>query len=131
MQLHTDSLVKKYRSRTVVDKVSIEVKQGEIVGLLGPNGAGKTTSFYMSNVQLEPVNAIQVCESLFKTSDHSYFAFAEPFPRVVVFLVWHIITFRVSDLSLEVIVVLAFVYTNTIPGCPLRVGIDVHFDHTV
>lgn len=47
MQLHTESLVKKYRSRTVVDKVSIELNQGEIVGLLGPNGAGKTTSFYM------------------------------------------------------------------------------------
>lgn len=47
MRLHTESLVKKYRSRTVVDQVSIEVEQGEIVGLLGPNGAGKTTSFYM------------------------------------------------------------------------------------
>jgi len=47
MQLHTKHLVKKYKSRTVVKKVSISLEQGEIVGLLGPNGAGKTTTFYM------------------------------------------------------------------------------------
>jgi lipopolysaccharide export system ATP-binding protein len=47
MRLHTSKLVKRYRTRTVVKRVSIEVEQGEIVGLLGPNGAGKTTTFYM------------------------------------------------------------------------------------
>ncbi|BDD07661.1 ABC transporter ATP-binding protein [Fulvitalea axinellae] len=47
MILKADNLVKKYKERTVVDNVSVEVNQGEIVGLLGPNGAGKTTSFYM------------------------------------------------------------------------------------
>ena len=47
MRLYTSELVKKYKARTVVDHVSIDVNQGEIVGLLGPNGAGKTTTFYM------------------------------------------------------------------------------------
>ena len=47
MKLRAEDLVKKYKSRTVVKGVSVNVEQGEIVGLLGPNGAGKTTSFYM------------------------------------------------------------------------------------
>lgn len=47
MKLRAENIVKKYRKRTVVKGVSIDVEQGEIVGLLGPNGAGKTTSFYM------------------------------------------------------------------------------------
>jgi len=47
LTIHTEDLIKSYRNRTVVDHVSVNVKQGEIVGLLGPNGAGKTTTFYM------------------------------------------------------------------------------------
>src|ERR1700754_1874874 len=47
LTIHTNELVKSYHSRTVVNQVSVNVKQGEIVGLLGPNGAGKTTTFYM------------------------------------------------------------------------------------
>src|SRR6187549_2870538 len=47
MVLRADHLMKKYKTRTVVNDVSVKVEQGEIVGLLGPNGAGKTTSFYM------------------------------------------------------------------------------------
>ena len=47
MKLSSEGLVKIYKGRTVVNDVSVEVNQGEIVGLLGPNGAGKTTTFYM------------------------------------------------------------------------------------
>ena len=54
ISIHTKDLVKTYRARTVVNHVSIEVKQGEIVGLLGPNGAGKTTTFYMTVGLIKP-----------------------------------------------------------------------------
>ncbi len=54
MVLRTDGLVKTYGKRTVANGVSIQVKQGEIVGLLGPNGAGKTTSFYMTTGLVVP-----------------------------------------------------------------------------
>ena len=54
MKLYTEEVVKKYRKRTVVKGVSIEVNQGEIVGLLGPNGAGKTTTFYMMVGLIKP-----------------------------------------------------------------------------
>lgn len=52
--LRTDNLVKRYGARTVVNHVSIDVTQGEIVGLLGPNGAGKTTTFYMTTGLVSP-----------------------------------------------------------------------------
>ena len=52
--LRTENLVKRYGKRTVVNDVSFDVKQGEIVGLLGPNGAGKTTSFYMTTGLVVP-----------------------------------------------------------------------------
>jgi len=54
LRIHTSELVKQYSSRRVVNHVSIEVKQGEIVGLLGPNGAGKTTTFYMTVGLIKP-----------------------------------------------------------------------------
>lgn len=54
MILRAEQLVKRYKKRTVVNHVSVEVQQGEIVGLLGPNGAGKTTSFYMMVGLIKP-----------------------------------------------------------------------------
>ncbi len=54
MILRTENLIKKYKNRVVVNSVSVNVKQGEIVGLLGPNGAGKTTTFYMTVGLIKP-----------------------------------------------------------------------------
>src|SRR5512141_1461805 len=54
--LRSDQLVKRYKKRTVVKGVSIEVRQGEVVGLLGPNGAGKTTTFYMIVGMIRPTD---------------------------------------------------------------------------
>ena len=54
MKLRSENLIKKYKNRTVVQGVSVEVNQGEIVGLLGPNGAGKTTTFYMTVGLIKP-----------------------------------------------------------------------------
>ena len=54
MVVHVEGLVKRYGKRTVVNNVSFNVRQGEIVGLLGPNGAGKTTSFYMTTGLIVP-----------------------------------------------------------------------------
>ena len=56
MILRSEKLIKKYKQRTVVNEVSVEVNQGEIVGLLGPNGAGKTTSFYMIVGLIKPLS---------------------------------------------------------------------------
>ncbi|MBU0559954.1 MAG: LPS export ABC transporter ATP-binding protein [Bacteroidetes bacterium] len=54
LTLRSEDLVKVYKKRAVVNKVSVEVKQGEVVGLLGPNGAGKTTTFYMIVGMIKP-----------------------------------------------------------------------------
>jgi lipopolysaccharide export system ATP-binding protein len=56
--LSAENLVKRYKKRTVVSGVSIEIKQGEIVGLLGPNGAGKTTTFYMIVGMIRPTDGV-------------------------------------------------------------------------
>jgi len=54
LELRSEGLVKRYRKRTVVSDVSVDVRQGEVVGLLGPNGAGKTTTFYMIVGMIRP-----------------------------------------------------------------------------
>ncbi|MDR1739245.1 MAG: LPS export ABC transporter ATP-binding protein [Bacteroidales bacterium] len=72
MLLKTQDIVKKYRQRTVVDNVSIEVKQGEIVGLLGPNGAGKTTSFYIMVGLIKPFSGKVFLDNLDITKKPMY-----------------------------------------------------------
>ncbi|MFA8450573.1 MAG: LPS export ABC transporter ATP-binding protein [Bacteroidales bacterium] len=64
MILRTENVIKKYGSRTVVKGVSVDVKQGEIVGLLGPNGAGKTTTFYMIVGLIKPFDGKVFLDSL-------------------------------------------------------------------
>ncbi|OQX80368.1 MAG: LPS export ABC transporter ATP-binding protein [Bacteroidetes bacterium 4484_249] len=72
MILRTENLVKKYRHRTVVNKVTVEVKEGEIVGLLGPNGAGKTTTFYMIVGLIKPLAGKIFLENLDITDEPMY-----------------------------------------------------------
>jgi lipopolysaccharide export system ATP-binding protein len=72
MILRAENLVKKYRSRTVVNDVSLQVKQGEIVGLLGPNGAGKTTSFYMIVGLIKPNQGMVFLDDVEITKEPMY-----------------------------------------------------------
>lgn len=72
MRLYTENLIKKYKQRTVVNKVSVEVNQGEIVGLLGPNGAGKTTTFYMIVGLIKPFGGKVFLEDVEITEDPMY-----------------------------------------------------------
>jgi len=72
MILRTDKIVKKYRRRTVVNDVTIQVEQGEIVGLLGPNGAGKTTSFYIIVGLIKPFSGNVYLDELNITSEPMY-----------------------------------------------------------
>lgn len=72
MILRTENLVKKYKSRTVVKKVTVDVKNGEIVGLLGPNGAGKTTTFYMIVGLIKPLSGKIFLEDTDITNEPMY-----------------------------------------------------------
>lgn len=76
MKLFADNLVKKYKSRTVVKGVTVEVNQGEIVGLLGPNGAGKTTTFYMI-VGLVSPNSGRIYLDQLEITDHAMYERAQ------------------------------------------------------
>ncbi|TRZ69539.1 MAG: ATP-binding cassette domain-containing protein, partial [Bacteroidetes bacterium] len=72
MLLRTEKIVKKYRKRTVVNEVSVQVQQGEIVGLLGPNGAGKTTSFYIIVGLIKPISGNVFLDDLDITKEPMY-----------------------------------------------------------
>jgi lipopolysaccharide export system ATP-binding protein len=72
MILRTEKLVKKYKHRTVVKGVSVNVEQGEIVGLLGPNGAGKTTTFYMTVGLIKPLSGKIFLDDLDITTEPMY-----------------------------------------------------------
>lgn len=72
MILRSENLVKKYKSRTVANMVSVQVQQGEIVGLLGPNGAGKTTSFYMIVGMVKPNSGKIFLDNLDITKEPMY-----------------------------------------------------------
>jgi len=72
MKLWTRDLVKKYRHRTVVNSVSMEVNRGEIVGLLGPNGAGKTTNFYMIVGLIKPFSGQVFLDDIEITNEPMY-----------------------------------------------------------
>ncbi len=72
MLLRTEKIVKKYRKRTVVNEVSVQVQQGEIVGLLGPNGAGKTTSFYIIVGLIKPFSGTVFLDDLDITKEPMY-----------------------------------------------------------
>lgn len=72
MILRTENIIKKYRQRTVVNEVSVELKQGEIVGLLGPNGAGKTTSFYIIVGLIKPLAGAVYLDNINITKEPMY-----------------------------------------------------------
>jgi lipopolysaccharide export system ATP-binding protein len=72
MLLRTEKIVKKYHKRTVVNEVSVQVQQGEIVGLLGPNGAGKTTSFYIIVGLIKPISGTVFLDDLDITKEPMY-----------------------------------------------------------
>ncbi len=72
MILYTENIVKKYRKRSVVNDVSVQVEQGEIVGLLGPNGAGKTTTFYMMVGLIKPFSGKVFLEDREITTEPMY-----------------------------------------------------------
>lgn len=72
MVLRADNIFKKYKQRMVVNDVSIELKQGEIVGLLGPNGAGKTTSFYMIVGMIKPYSGSIFLDDIEITDEPMY-----------------------------------------------------------
>ena len=100
--LRTENLTKSYRTRKVVNTVSIEVNQGEIVGLLGPNGAGKTTTFYMVVGLVRPDDG----KVLLKDKDVTYFPMHERAKRGISYLPQEPSVFRKLTVEENIIAVL-------------------------
>ena len=100
--LRTENLTKSYRTRKVVNTVSIEVNQGEIVGLLGPNGAGKTTTFYMVVGLVRPDNG----KVLLKDKDVTNFPMHERAKRGISYLPQEPSVFRKLTVEENIIAVL-------------------------
>ncbi len=108
MILKAEHLIKKYRQRTVVNDVSFEVSQGEIVGLLGPNGAGKTTSFYMIVGLIKPNDGHVYLDGLEITDDPMY----KRAQRGIGYLAQEASVFRKLSVEHNIMAVLEIHYPN-------------------
>src|ERR1700759_4866790 len=78
-----------------------------------------------------PIYAIQIFKCSLQTTDKTFFPFAEPYARIIKFLVRFFRAFRITQLGLQVWLILFIILLNTFPECPLQIGIEIHFDCTI
>ncbi|OIO99765.1 MAG: LPS export ABC transporter ATP-binding protein [Bacteroidetes bacterium CG2_30_33_31] len=108
MILRAEEVVKIYRSRKVVDNVSIEVNQGEIVGLLGPNGAGKTTTFYMIVGLIKPFSGKVFLDEVDITKEPMY----KRAQKGIGYLAQEASVFRAMSVENNILSILEFKYKD-------------------